>query len=189
MTLDTNDPIVASILATRNKLNPRDTAPIWKEPTMNNTADALPGGKTATPKAERPVIAKGAYKSKAAASRSVPDKDLPPRDRLHQTKVSKKAAEADDVPRSKVKAVKSTVVDKPERKPEHGRATRAQYEDADAVSPKEIAKHMKMTPKAVRTVLRRIEDKIPAALRVKGPRWGFTDVDSIAALIAEHTQE
>lgn len=167
------DPIFEAIASTRRRLNPTEAlAPVLntRTPTMNTQPE--------TPKAERPAIAKGAYKNKAAASRSIPDKDLPPAQRLHK--------KADDVPaRSKVKAIKSTVV-VDERKPDLGRAKRAEYFDAEAVSPKDIAKHMKLTPKAVRTLLRRVESKIPAALRVKGPRWGFANIDSITAFLREH---
>ncbi len=189
------DPIYDAILSTRRKLNPREGAvPTLniKEPAMNST--------TETPKEQRPAVAKGAYKSKAHASKSIPDKDLPPRQRLHQSpsETMKSPIAKDGTPKikasvalahkAKAEHADKVATAKAERKPEHGRQARADYEEAKAVSPGDIAKHMKLTPKAVRTVLRRCEAKIPAALRVKGPRWGFTNIDSITAFLREHIE-
>lgn len=45
--------------------------------------------------------------------------------------------------------------------------------EIDGVSPNDIAKALKKEPRAIRIILRRIEDKIPKGWRVAGVRWGF----------------
>lgn len=195
MIAHSNDPaydaIAAAIKITRAKLNPHETQVIWKgTTTMTNAEPTTPVN--ATPKEERPKVAKGAYKSKHAAASSIPDKDLPPNRRLHQTpnEAMKSRTKADGSPKVKAADALKTKSGAEAGKDE-SRAKRKAYEDLKASSPADIATKLgkEWTPKRVRTILRRIEDQLPKSIIVAGVRWGFKDLDKISELVRKASDD